>query len=354
MIKEYSVLGFPFTSQEIRTIAYEFAEEHGITGFSDQKEIAGPKWFSLFLKRHDDIRVKHGATNLSLSRALGSTKQIVENWFDQYQNLVESLGITDPSCIWNIDEHGSEDMHKSRRVIGIKGIKQFQIQPREKPRRTTMLTYVNAAGFALPPMVIHRGKYHDSWRIDAPRRVLVRGSKKGYINKKLFAEYGKMLIYHLHATGYINKPNLILMDSHYSHVFNYCYMSMMFERNIKVFPIEPHSSHWGQPLDKNPFSGFKHAFNETMRKFNRSTGGRGITKQEFFSVFNVAWEKAMTPANIKAGFKRTGIWPVNRAAIPQYVLEPGEKMSESLHVWIKFQLVLNVYYTICLLFFSCR
>ena len=120
-------------------------------------------------------------------------------------------------------------------------------------------------------------------------------------------------------------------------------MSMMFERNIKVFPIEPHSSQWGQPLDKNPFSGFKHAFNETMHKFNRTTGGRGITKQEFFSVFNVAWEKAMTPANIKAGFKHTGIWPVNRAAIPQYVLEPGEKMSESFYVWIKFQLVLNVY-----------
>ena len=47
---------------------------------------------------------------------------------------------------------------------------------------------------------------------------LVRGSKKGYINRKLFAEYGKMLIYHLYATGQINKANLILMDSHYSHV----------------------------------------------------------------------------------------------------------------------------------------
>ena len=41
MIKEYSILGFPFTSQEIRTIAYKFAEEHSIPGFSDQKEIAG-------------------------------------------------------------------------------------------------------------------------------------------------------------------------------------------------------------------------------------------------------------------------------------------------------------------------
>ena len=60
-----------------------------------------------------------------------------------------------------------------------------------------MLTYVNAAGFALLPVVIHRGEYHDSWCIGAQPCVLVRGSKI----KKLFAEYGKMLIYHLYASG---------------------------------------------------------------------------------------------------------------------------------------------------------
>ena len=100
------------------------------------------------------------------------------------------------------------------------------------------------SGFALPPMVIHRGKYHDSWHIG----VLVRGSKKGYINKKLFAEYGKMLIYHLHASEQLDKPNLLLMDSHYVHVFNYCFTQMMYRQDIKVFVLEPHTSHWGQPL----------------------------------------------------------------------------------------------------------
>ena len=213
-------------------------------------------------------------------------------------------------------------MHKVKKVVGINGIKQFQVQPREKARSTTMMTYVNGAGYALPPMVIHRGQYHGSWHIDAPKCVLVRGSKKGYINKKLFAEYGKMLIYHLYGNGQINKPNLILMDSHYSHVFNYCYMAMMYEKNIRVFSIEPHSSHWGQPLDKNPFSGFKDAFNEAMQKFNRATGGRGIAKSEFFSVFNVAWEKGMTPTNIKASFKCTGMWLINPFAMLGVTVTP--------------------------------
>ena len=131
MIKDYSLLGFPFTGREIRAIAYEIAEENHIQGFSELKEMAGAKWFDLFLKCHDELCVKHGATHLSLARALGSRHNIVENWFKSYEKLIEDLGITDPECIWNIDKHGREDMHKVKKVIGIKGIKQFQVQPRE-------------------------------------------------------------------------------------------------------------------------------------------------------------------------------------------------------------------------------
>ena len=117
---------------------------------------------------------------------------------------------------------------------------------------------------------------------------------------------------------------------------------MMYCRDIKVFALEPHTSHWGQPLDKNPFLAFKDAFNEGMHKFNRKVGGRSIQKSEFFSVFNVAWEKSMTSKNIKAGYKRTGIWPVNRAAIPSYIIEPS-KICKS-----KVVLNCNVFYCISL------
>ena len=93
-------------------------------------------------------------------------------------------------------------------------------------------------------------------------------------------------------------------------------MKMMFNKDIKVMALEAHSSHYSQPLDKNPFSAFKNEFNFQMKKFNRTVGGRAITKAEFFPVFNIAWNRAMTPANIKAGFKQTGIWPPDIEALP--------------------------------------
>ena len=63
----------------------------------------------------------------------------------------------------------------------------------------------------------------------------MRGSQKGYINKYLFAEYGLALVIHLSRKGVLNKQAvLVLMDSHYSHVFNYAFMNMMVKYNIRV------------------------------------------------------------------------------------------------------------------------
>ena len=119
------------------------------------------------------------------------------------------------------------------------------------------------------------------------------------------------------------------MDSHYSHVFNYCYMKMMFDKDIKVMTLEAHSSHFAQPLDKNPFSAFKQEFNYQMKRFNRTVGGRAITKPEFFPVFNIAWNRAMTPANIKAGFKRSGIWPPDMDVLPDELFSVSGQQCES-------------------------
>ena len=118
------------------------------------------------------------------------------------------------------------------------------------------------------------------------------------------------------------------MDSHYSHVFNYCFMKMMYERNIKVLALNPHTSHWAQPFEKNPFSFFKEHFNRQMRIFVQKSGGRALHQTEYMSLFNVAWVKAMANENIRAGLKRTGIWPLNPDVIPAELFA-GARKSES-------------------------
>ena len=67
MISEYSLLSFPLTLKEIREIAFEYADENNLSGFSQDKEISGYKWFYAFMKHHDKLHVKNGVTNLSLA-----------------------------------------------------------------------------------------------------------------------------------------------------------------------------------------------------------------------------------------------------------------------------------------------
>ena len=63
----------------------------------------------MFMKHHNKLCIKNGVTNLSFVRALVSSPHIIDEWFDQYQSLLEQLEIAGPSYIWNIDDHGLED-----------------------------------------------------------------------------------------------------------------------------------------------------------------------------------------------------------------------------------------------------
>ena len=185
MIDEYSYLGFPLEPSEVKKIAFDYAEENGIVGFSEELGTAGRAWFSYLLKRYPILSVK-GATNVSLQRAAASSETLVMQWFEKYLDVLGQMGINKPEQIWNIDEHSTEHSVKTQKVVGIKNVRQYQVQPTEKPNRTTMVTYVNTAGYALPPLIIHKGKYHPSWRNYAMPGTMVRGTKKGYINKEVF------------------------------------------------------------------------------------------------------------------------------------------------------------------------
>ena len=44
---------------------------------------------------------------------------------------------------------------------------------------------------------------------------------------------------------------------------------------------------------------------------------RKISKNEWFSVFYPVWQENISVKNIQAGFKRTGIWPVDRDQITE-------------------------------------
>ena len=81
MIDKFSYLGFPLEPAEVKQIAFDYAEESNILGFSQDLGTAGRSWFNYLMKCFPKLSVK-GATNISIMRANASSLEVVMLWFE--------------------------------------------------------------------------------------------------------------------------------------------------------------------------------------------------------------------------------------------------------------------------------
>jgi len=68
----------------------------------------------------------------------------------------------------------------------------------------------------------------------------------------------------------------------------------------------------------------KHHWTTEGRKYMRQTGGKKTDKKQFYKLFQSAWKNSATVETAQSGFRQTGIFPVNRNAIPVEVFEPSK------------------------------
>jgi len=332
VITEMAEVGFPLTRSDIRKLAFEYAQKQGLKCFSEIKKSAGYYWFENLMRRFPQLSVKK-AENLSAARAMAVNEVRIKQWFEEYSGLLRKLGIEDsPGHLWNIDETGMQNIHDAKRVVGIAGEHVYNITAMEKGETSTYLAGINAVGKAVPALIIHKGKtVGKNWKNGAPYNSVVRASPSGWITKELFLEYGHMFVKFLKDEGLVDgKPHVLMMDNHHSHTFNLEFLQLMKDNNIVVFALPSHTSHILQPLDVVPFAVLKSSWNEEMRKFTRKTGGQSLTKPQFFSVFSECFKKAMTVEYAQAGFRRSGLFPVNPNAIPQAAYAPSKTTERPL------------------------
>jgi hypothetical protein len=77
-----------------------------------------------------------------------------------------------------------------------------------------------------------------------------------------------------------------------------------------------------QHMDKSIFGPFEYYWDNEVLLFCNHSTDRTPTKQRFGKIFIEAWDKAVTPANIKAGFHATGICLFNPSIIFDKILSP--------------------------------
>lgn len=311
------------TPEKLRKLAYQYAHEHNIKGFSKFQKMAGRKWMQGFLRRYPSIKLKK-ANNLSLNRAMCANRPTIDNFFRNLKALTEKLGITSAEQLWNTDETGVQDIPRPQQVVGAAGKRAFRTVAREQGETTTVLTVVNGAGKVCPPLVIFKGRrYNAAYGRKSSPGTMIRMSPKGYINKDIFTEYLVRWLRFLRTHRLLDRPHILLLDSHGSHVYNVRFLEAMKSHNVHVLAIPAHTSHLLQPLDGPPFALFKRYWYEEMCEYSFKHAGLALPKEEFWVPFVPAWNKAMTVSVIQAGFRQSGIYPFDPTAITDADLGPS-------------------------------
>ncbi|GFO27245.1 pogo transposable element with krab domain [Plakobranchus ocellatus] len=103
------------------------------------------------------------------------------------------------------------------------------------------------------------------------------------------------------------------MDNHESHV-SLAAREYAKENNIHIVTLPPHTSHRTQPLDRTVFGPMKIFLNSACDSWCLANPGRAISIYDMAGLIRGAWMKASTPNNITAGFKVSGVWPLDKHA----------------------------------------
>jgi hypothetical protein len=180
----------------------------------------------------------------------------------------------------------------------------------------TVIEGVNAAGWALPSMVIFKGKFHQaSWYQNGlPYDWRIETSDNGWTNDKLGLVWLKEVFNKHTQSRTIGRYRFLILDGHGS--YNGPEFDRFCTENL-IIPlyILPHSSHLLQPLDVSCFSPLKQAYRKEIEK-KMGLGINYINKDRFLTIYSSIRTKALNEKNIQSGFRATGLAPYN----PEQVL----------------------------------
>lgn len=118
----------------------------------------------------------------------------------------------------------------------------------------------------------------------------------GWMNADIFVKFLQHFIKHTNCST--ENPALLLLDNHESH--------------LSIAGLPPHCTHKLQPLDRSVFGPFKKYINSNCDLWITSNPGKTMSIYDIPGIVAKALPSAATVSNIRAGFKVTGILPMDR------------------------------------------
>jgi hypothetical protein len=139
-------------------------------------------------------------------------------------------------------------------------------------------------------------------------------SEKGWTNNRIALIWLKTVFIPLTKPDNPREPRLLILNGHGSYMTE-DFLFEYYNNNIFLLFLPIHASHVLQPLDVAVFGPLKHIYRRYISDLTSIADSSQIGKISFLYNYNKARNKAIMKSNAYAGFKATGLWPVNVAKV---------------------------------------
>ena len=126
----------------------------------------------------------------------------------------------------------------------------------------------------------------------------------------------------------LTNRHLLILDGHNFHV-TVEVVKISMESGLDIGSLPSHTNHALQPLDIACFKSFKTTFRQIRDAWCLTNKNHVVGKQTLCEWTSKALKRALTPTNIRVGFRGTWIWPLDRKALKSSML-PSRGFEEGL------------------------
>nr|XP_047124214.1 uncharacterized protein LOC124806949 [Hydra vulgaris] len=248
----------------------------------------------------------------SSARAQGFNKVVVDQFFDLLTEL-QTKHHYSPDRVYNCDETGFTTVpNRPSKVIAARGKKQVgSLSSAERGQLVTVEICMSASGNFIPPMfVFPRCRMKPELLDAAPPGSIGVAHPSGWMQTDLFLKWFEHFVYHSHSCA--DSPVLLILDGHKTHTLNLDVINLAREKCVSLLCLPSHCSHRLQPLDVSLMKPLSTYYTQEVEKWLLVHPGRIVTTLQLPALFREAYLRAASALTAVNGFRKTGIWPINR------------------------------------------
>jgi hypothetical protein len=250
---------------------------------SGEDKTVGPNWVYRFINRlPPQFQLFNYNTPKPMEKARIDSADLANLtiWFRNVSQVFEKHGIQ-PGEIYNWDETGYQiGQGKKQKVVST--WKLSVLATGGHTESITSIECIAADGWSMLPWFLPKGKNQMEWSTDTTMSDFrIKPTPSGYIDDITAFEWLCSFQEATKTRVKKGRPHVLFMDNH---VFHATIEFTTFCNEHFIIPIWflPHTTHFAQPLDGEPFQCLKHFFRAKNNEVVMY-GGSVIQKRDFFS-----------------------------------------------------------------------